>query len=195
MRYCPCCGKVFSEVGLVENPKENGTWICPTYNCYGTVFEIDEHMIPLIRWLTINGFQTMFCCSGHVYESHICMYISMVCPETFIKLYDADKLDDHIKKYFHGEYKIHDRRDPDNDPFDATMYKITSDGLNSRRDVEISFYAPKDPFWKYKNLFQKQEWLFSTLMTFNRELYTLFSNAFDIVFDAKSSIKSRAKKK
>ena len=38
---------------------------CPKYDCDGTVYPIDELIVPMIRKLNKSGFVTRYCCAGH----------------------------------------------------------------------------------------------------------------------------------
>lgn len=71
---CLTCGEVYDE--FVENEKYiQGNscgallYVCPKMNCGGTVVEIDDFLISVIRNLNNYGFNTMACCSGHSQDS------------------------------------------------------------------------------------------------------------------------------
>ena len=44
---------------------------CPKSSCNGAIIELDELMIPAIQRLNNIGFDTAFCCSGHMYEDKL----------------------------------------------------------------------------------------------------------------------------
>lgn len=82
MYYCPHCGNAF-EIDLVQslkpvNPNIDAAYAnietprrCPIKGCFGAIFEIDELIIPIVRFMTYNGYRTIFSCSGHaVPEDH-----------------------------------------------------------------------------------------------------------------------------
>lgn len=48
---------------------------CPKSICSGMVVEIDELMIPAIKFLNIKGYMTEFCCSGHPYDDGCTSYV------------------------------------------------------------------------------------------------------------------------
>ena len=66
--YCPKCHSVF-ETGWLD-PKLEWTYTCecPAPDCDGMVFEIDEDMILPIEILNRKGYETRWCCSGHVFD-------------------------------------------------------------------------------------------------------------------------------
>ena len=65
-RYlCLGCGEVY-------NHWFEGKFMgCPKSSCNGTIIELDELMIPVIQRLNNIGFDTAFCCSGHMYEDKL----------------------------------------------------------------------------------------------------------------------------
>ena len=69
--WCKDCDGVFklSE----EYLKNNGE--CPKVGCWGELVEIDELMLPIIRILNRKGYETQYCCSGHVNDSSGMAYI------------------------------------------------------------------------------------------------------------------------
>ena len=69
--WCKDCDGVFklSE----EYLKNNGE--CPKVGCWGELVEIDELMLPVIRILNRKGYETQYCCSGHVNDSSGIAYI------------------------------------------------------------------------------------------------------------------------
>jgi len=66
--YCPKCREVF-ETQMLNMKYEYGCK-CPTPNCDGEAFGIDEEMIIPIDILNQKGYKTMWCCSGHVFTEN-----------------------------------------------------------------------------------------------------------------------------
>ena len=64
--YCPKCCEVFETEGL--NMEFEYGCECPTPECDGTAFGIDEDMIIPIAILNKKGYETRWCCSGHVFD-------------------------------------------------------------------------------------------------------------------------------
>lgn len=50
---------------------------CPIPNCEDDLFEIDEEMIPIIIQLRSKGYDTLFCCQGHLTGSTNQVYIML----------------------------------------------------------------------------------------------------------------------
>ena len=71
---CLYCGEVYDSSGLNINELVEDIW-CPKTNCYGTLVEIDELLIPTIKILNDKGYFTKFCCSGHYTGQHPRAYI------------------------------------------------------------------------------------------------------------------------
>ena len=69
--WCKDCDGVFklSEEYLKNNEK------CPKVGCWGELVEVDELMLPIIRILNRKGYETQYCCSGHVNDSSVMAYI------------------------------------------------------------------------------------------------------------------------
>ena len=51
---------------------------CPKSGCDGSVFEIDELMLPTIKMLNEKGYLTEYCCSGHVYDNCCGAYVCLI---------------------------------------------------------------------------------------------------------------------
>lgn len=69
--WCKDCDGVFKLSD--EYLKNNGE--CPKVGCGGELVEIDELMLPIIRILNRKGYETQYCCSGHVNNSLNMAYI------------------------------------------------------------------------------------------------------------------------
>lgn len=91
---CLGCGELFQE-GTINIGKENldefGNIMCPRYNCRSSVIELDEWIAETIIILNNKGYQTAYCCSGHLYDE--------VC-ETYIKFEDEDCVPSSIPEGF-----------------------------------------------------------------------------------------------
>ena len=48
---------------------------CPKVGCNGSMYEVDELMLPTIKILNEKGYTTKFCCSGHYYHSNSSGYL------------------------------------------------------------------------------------------------------------------------
>ena len=64
MLVCFGCWQVFDHRSFAHLDDENE---CPVKNCSGTVIDIDENLIPTIKILNENGYETLYCCSGHTW--------------------------------------------------------------------------------------------------------------------------------
>ena len=76
---CDSCHQIFNNpFGLVFNTQNilQGIDRCPMPGCYGQLFEVDELMAPIIKKFLDLGFETKYCCSGHVHEPFSSPYIS-----------------------------------------------------------------------------------------------------------------------
>ena len=69
---CTDCGEVYDSSSFGENTLY---LICPKSNCYGTLIEIDELLIPTIKLLNNKGYTTRYCCSVHYASQHPNSYI------------------------------------------------------------------------------------------------------------------------
>lgn len=69
--WCKDCDGVFKLSD--EYLKNNGE--CPKVGCWGELVEVDELMLPIIRILNRKGYETQYCCSGHVNDSSNMAYI------------------------------------------------------------------------------------------------------------------------
>ena len=69
---CKECLTVFNKDKLNEET-------CPMVGCYGDLFEIDEEMIPFVIELRSKGYETLFCCQGHItdYKDIVQIYIML----------------------------------------------------------------------------------------------------------------------
>ena len=75
---CDSCHQIFNNpFGLLFNTQNilQGIDRCPMPGCYGQLFEVDELMAPIIKKFLDLGFETKYCCSGHVHESFNSPYI------------------------------------------------------------------------------------------------------------------------
>ncbi|MCP4394356.1 MAG: hypothetical protein GY804_08865 [Alphaproteobacteria bacterium] len=98
LRLCTKCHKVF------RHHKNNVRYLidCPDGSCNGDAFKIDELMIPIIRHLHDNDIQTIWCCSGHLYEDELKTYIyiklRIPCEDGYNKIFSdlVDTIEDSI---------------------------------------------------------------------------------------------------
>jgi hypothetical protein len=65
MYVCLECWQVF-DYRIVPGLGEGGC--CPVKGCFGEIIDLDENFIPVIRLLNEKGYETRFCCSGHVWD-------------------------------------------------------------------------------------------------------------------------------
>ena len=87
---------------------------CPKANCYGSVVEIDDLILPVIKLLNQKGYITTYCCSSHSYDafSNPNTYISFYrdCfPESLPKGFYAE--DDKWYEEFYPKYSNKDKED------------------------------------------------------------------------------------
>jgi len=59
MLLCLNCYKVYNQKTIKNN-------MCKVKDCYGDVVEVDELFVPIIAELNRKGYETRYCCSGHV---------------------------------------------------------------------------------------------------------------------------------
>ena len=57
---------------------------CVDKNCNGSIVEVDENILPIIKLLWNKGYNTNHCCSGHAYQAD-----SNVVNETYISFRDS----------------------------------------------------------------------------------------------------------
>lgn len=62
-KVCLECFSVFDDMAV------NDGELCPKRSCPGKIIEVDELMLPIIIELNKKGYNTDFCCSGHMYEA------------------------------------------------------------------------------------------------------------------------------
>jgi len=76
MLLCLKCYKTYNQKTIKKNT-------CKIKSCHGEVVEIDELFIPVIAELNRKGYDTLFCCSGHIKDdsnSYIYFYDDVVLP-------------------------------------------------------------------------------------------------------------------
>ena len=79
---CTDCGNIYNS-DLITNKYQDGYYCpCPNIKCNGRIFECDELMIPAIIELNQKGYDTQYCCSGHIWDYLGTGYISFY-PEVF----------------------------------------------------------------------------------------------------------------
>lgn len=85
MRLCMKCLQIYDSHKI-------GDGKCPKNHCIGNVVEIDELMIPVIIKLKIMGYETKFCCQGHIDDVDNLMdtYI-LFTEESFARLFKNNK--------------------------------------------------------------------------------------------------------
>ena len=67
--YCSDCGEIYDSNLLRTDLYSAYDMPCPKAGCNGSMFEVDELMLPTIKILNEKGYTTKFCCSGHYYHS------------------------------------------------------------------------------------------------------------------------------
>ena len=67
--YCSDCGEIYDSALLRTDLYSAYNMPCPKTGCSGSMFEVDELMLPTIKILNEKGYTTKFCCSGHYYHS------------------------------------------------------------------------------------------------------------------------------
>lgn len=68
MLVCFNCWGVFEREGLIDYGEDTP---CPAAGCVGSLIEIDENLIAIIRVLNEKGYYTTNCCAGHVWGGGI----------------------------------------------------------------------------------------------------------------------------
>lgn len=88
---CPTCFNVYDSSYLKRYDED---YLCPNLFCDNEeLFDIDELMITPIQVLNKKGYQTRFCCSGHIFSNPLHSYIM------FNKVYDFKDAPKDWKKY------------------------------------------------------------------------------------------------
>lgn len=67
--YCNDCGEIYDSSLLRTDLYSAYDMPCPKAGCNGSMYEVDELMLPIIKILNEKGYTTKFCCSGHYYHS------------------------------------------------------------------------------------------------------------------------------
>ena len=81
--FCLKCHQVYDDsiqqITPIKYKNENGIYdewrMCPKENCYGKIIEVDELILPTIMELNKKGYETDYCCSGHICEKDTNTYI------------------------------------------------------------------------------------------------------------------------
>lgn len=60
--WCKECDSVFNLSEDYVRDHED----CPKAGCWGELIQVDELMLPMVRILNRKGYETQYCCSGHV---------------------------------------------------------------------------------------------------------------------------------
>ena len=67
---CLECGEIYDSDWLFKRIRSEYIQ-CPKTNCVGTLFEVDELLLPTIKILNEKGYSTKFCCSGHAKDPRL----------------------------------------------------------------------------------------------------------------------------
>jgi len=65
MKVCGVCETIFREYAIFIEGH------CPLRNCAGQVIDIDDDIYESYKILNAKGYWTIYCCSGHAYETEL----------------------------------------------------------------------------------------------------------------------------
>ena len=129
---CLSCYEEYAREFLNLELQDGYEYFCTKATCGGSVVEIDDLLLPIIKLLNLKGYTSTYCCSGHSYEANnggVDTYISFyrecfpdIIPEGFVaeddewyeknypKFNRKDSPDICIRKNYDedlGEYELH----------------------------------------------------------------------------------------
>lgn len=174
---CPRCGSLYESPDFLQkNPDERHSYLCPNKGCHGVVFNIDEPLIPLVRWLTKNGFHVFFCCSGYFYDTTDGPYILMQCPPKFLADGEPPKSRIPAPFDFYGKAYIEDKSLDSGCP----LCKIGSHGHLIKGCTTLTLRGKKIP--KLKSEVERESRVLKETLRFIRAVQSLFKSNFNLPY-------------
>lgn len=145
MLLCLDCYELFDEKYVNFEYEGDYNW-CPKLDCNGELIQVDELFVPVIIELNKKGYNTHYCCSGHIHEGHC------GCIDSYIWFYYNNDVAYNIKKNPPKNYSLGYGSDNGIDihrSFDSKLSKGELLQQICENAIEMTNWAKKLPELEY----------------------------------------------